>query len=55
MHYLPTLYEKLLFLMVVLWEEEIFTGTFELIITSGQLNIIIIYIGNAKKISQFFW
>ena len=36
MHYLPTLYEKLLFLMVVLWEEEIFTGTFELIITSGQ-------------------
>ena len=35
MHYLPTLYEKLLFLMVVLWEE-IFTGTFELIITSGQ-------------------
>jgi len=42
MHYLPTLCEKLIFLMVVLWEEEIFTGTFELIITSGQLNIIII-------------
>ncbi len=36
MHYLPTLYENLLFLMVVLLEEEIFTDTFELIITSRQ-------------------
>jgi hypothetical protein len=36
MLYLPTLYEKLLFLMVVLWEEEIFTDTFELIITTRQ-------------------
>ena len=36
MYYLPTLYEKLLFLMVVLLEEEIFTDTFELIITSEQ-------------------
>jgi hypothetical protein len=36
MHYLSTLCEKLIFLMVVLWEEEIFTGTFELIITSRQ-------------------
>ena len=36
MHYLPTLYEKSLFLIFVLWEEEIFTDTFELIITSGQ-------------------
>jgi hypothetical protein len=53
MHYLPTLYEKLLFLMVVLWEEEIFTGTFELIITSGQLNIIIIYMVTLKKYANF--
>lgn len=52
MHYLPTLYEKLLFLMVVLWEE-IFTGTFELIITSGQLNIIIIYMVTLKKYPNF--
>ncbi len=36
MHYLPTPYENLLFLMVVLLEEEIFTDTFELIITSRQ-------------------
>ena len=55
MHYLTTLYEKLLFLMVVLWEEEIFTGTFELIITSGQLIYNYNIHGIAKKICQFFW
>ena len=39
--------------MVVLWEEEIFTGTFELIITSGQLNIIIKYMVTLKKYPNF--
>ena len=53
MHYLSTLCEKLLFLMVILWEEEIFIGTFELIITSGQLNIIIIYMVSLKKYANF--
>ena len=54
MHYLPTLYEKLLFLMVVLWEEKIFTGTFEL---NNKWTIKYNYNihGNAKKICQFFW
>ena len=39
--------------MVVLWEEEIFTGTFELIITSGQLKMNKIYIGQLKKYPNF--